>query len=234
MFQTRAESLNQLIDKKRILRSEKNHIEAYKTRKEQLQREVGRIVQLCQMVNLMWKHNICTDEYKEEMQSLRYISVQLQGKFVEKPEWLKDQGTLRSLSMKVDSVTKQIEEDVKTKWQKFVEKDLPSIHNDMLGIMENIPSFSTKVKKIKQLYQDISVQKVLIPVQEKVLLEIVKQKQELTQEWNSLGAEDVPSAVLTFIRSASSPQGASLLYLTPEVLAWLKQYNIQSFFKIRL
>ncbi|MES9738554.1 hypothetical protein ABWK46_14650, partial [Peribacillus frigoritolerans] len=187
-----------------------------------------------QMINLMWKHNICIDEYKEEIQSLRYICVHLQDQFAEKPEWLKEQSTLRSLSSKVDSVTKQIEEAVKPKWEEFVEKNLPSIHNDMLGIMENIPSFSTKVKKIKQLYRDISAQKVLIPVQEKVLLAIVKQKQELTQEWNSLGAEDVPSAVLTFIRSASSPQGASLLYLTPEVLAWLKQYNIQSFFKIRL
>lgn len=234
MIQMRAKSLHQLIDKKRILRSEKEHIEAYKTRRNQLQSEVGKVIRLCQMVNLMWKYEICTKDYEDELQSLRSIAIQLKKQFEESPEWIKGQGALRSLTLKIDSITKQIEEEIKTEWEDYVKKDLPSVHNDILTVMAEIPSFSVKVNRIRELNQEISEQMNSIPILEKRVEEVITKKKELIEEWSSLGADDVPPAVLTFIRSAASNQGALLTHLTPEVLLWLKQFNIQSFFKIRM
>lgn len=232
MIQMRAKSLNRLIDKKRILRSEKEHIEAYKTRRNQLQIEAGKVGQLCQMINLMWKYEICTKDYEEELKTLRSIAVQLKGKFEESPEWIKEQGTLRPLTSKIDFIKKQVEVEVKLNWEEYVKNDLPSIHNDVLVVMAKIPSFSDKVNRITVLYQEVFEGMESIPVLEKELEEVIMKKNELIKEWNSLGADDVPPEVLTFIRSAASKQGAYLTYLTPEVLLWLRQHKIQSFFKI--
>ncbi|MEH7386752.1 hypothetical protein V7147_15270 [Bacillus sp. JJ1521] len=234
MIQTRAKSLVQLIDKKRILRFEKDYIQAYTTRKEQLQNVVGKVVQLYSRLNLMRKHNVCEFDYEKDTQSLHGLCINLQKQFNEKPEWIKEQGALRQLSLKVETVKSQIDEELKAKWKEYIESDLPSISNEMLDIMVNIPSFSRKVSQIKRLYREISEQKEILPLQEKELLSVLKKKEELINEWNSLGTEDVPPTVLKFIRSASSHQGAALQYLTPEVLVWLKKYKIQSFFKIRI
>lgn len=234
MIQTKAKSLHQLIEKKRILRSEKEHIEAYKTRRVQLQREIIKVVQLCQRVSLMFKYDICNKAFEEELQPLRSIGIQLLEQFSKKPEWLRTQGALRILTINVDSVAKQIEEELKMHWEDYLEKDLPSINNDMLNIMLEIPSFYGKVNNIKNLYRDINLNKENIPIQENELKSIIEKKYKLINEWNSLGAEDVPLAVLTFIRSAASYQGAVLNNFTPEVYDWLKQYNIQTFFKIHL
>ncbi|MEC1071412.1 hypothetical protein [Priestia megaterium] len=234
MIQMRAKSLHQLIDKKQILRAEQNYIEAYKLRRNQLQNEVERVIQLCQMINLMWKYEICTKDYKDELQTLRSIAVKLKEQFEESPEWIKGQGALRPLKLKIDSIKKEIEEEIKTKWEEYVKKGLPSVHNDMLTVLGKIPSFSVKVDRIRILNREIYEQMGNIPVLERNLKDVITKKNELIEEWNSLGADDVPAAVLRFIRSAASDQGALLTHLTPEVLLWLKQFNIQSFFKIRM
>lgn len=233
LIQTRAKSLVQLIDKKRTLRTEKDNVEAYKTRKYQLHAEVVKVVTLFKKVALMWEYKICENRFEDDIQSLSGLITNLQKDFKEKPDWINKQGALTPLSSKVEFITTRIEDELKIKWREYIEKGLPSINRELLNILEQIPSFRNKVLSIKKLNAEMIQYKEKLAANEMELLLVVKKKQQFLNEWNSLGAEDVPENVLAFLR-VSATQGAALNLLTPDILTWLQRNKIQSFFKIRL
>lgn len=233
MIQTRAKSLIQLIDKKRTLRKEKDNIQVYKTRKDQLEIEVVKVMSLFQKVALMWKHNICENRFEEDIRSLCGLVIALQKDSKEKPDWIKKQGVLTPLSSKVEAISTRIEVELKLEWREYVEQGLPSINQELLNILERIPSFKNKVRSIKNLSKEIMQYKEKMATDESELLAVLKKKEQFLIEWNSLGADDVPEDVLAFIR-LSATQGADLNLLTPDILYWLQKNKIRSFFKIRL
>jgi hypothetical protein len=67
----------------------------------------------------------------------------------------------------------------------------------------------------------------------RILIRVDRLIEQLKQCWDGLNADEVPEAVLRFLRVAAN-EGATLGLLTPEVKDWLAKHGLIDSLRIRL
>ena len=99
-------------------------------------------------------------------------------------------------------------------------------------MLERVSAFKPTVQRIRNL--DVQIRESnSIPQSSEDFDKVDWLIEELKQCWDGLNADEVPEAVLRFLRVAAN-EGASLGLLTPEVKDWLAKHGLIDSLRIRL
>lgn len=120
-----------------------------------------------------------------------------------------------------------------------VEKDWAQHFNALFGgrtpeqrrqtLIISIPENKIAIEKYTKLYKEFAEYKPLVPRSEDDFLRLNKLIVELSEIEKSF-KEDIPANIKEFFSQTS--QGASLDYLTDDVMAWLRENNMMSSFVV--
>lgn len=134
----------------------------------------------------------------------------------------------------VKSLKNEIESIVNTKWSNYVKEiNLDESKLDQLNIFENIDSYKSSVKKIKELVKKLDERKVKCSGSKSDLDEISKLAEEIENKYRDIGISKLDGKIEEFLRKTATYEGAPLEHLTKEVIEWLKKNNVYSFFIIK-
>jgi hypothetical protein len=148
--------------------------------------------------------------------------------------WLIEQFNSKSLQNKVTPLKSELETHLKQAWNQYKEergKQVLKINDELLELFAKIETFAPAVQTIKSGLAQLKT--VDFPKDSQHFEQIDREIDRLTNTWNSLKSDEVPEAVLDFLR-ATATHGAPIELLTPEVRAWLTEQAITRFFHIRL
>lgn len=108
---------------------------------------------------------------------------------------------------------------------------MPSTNSEILNLLARIEAFKNTVRQIQII--DGEIKNVTYPKDNADFIEYESKIKQLKHAWDSLSSDEVPEAVLNFLRAAAN-QGAPLNLLTSEVQDWINQHGISDSLKIRL
>jgi hypothetical protein len=98
--------------------------------------------------------------------------------------------------------------------------------------LDKVSAFKPTVQRIRSLDSQIQDSN-SIPQSSEDFERVDRLIEELKQCWDGLNADEVPEAVLRFLRVAAN-EGATLGLLTPEVKDWLAKHGLIDSLRIRL
>jgi hypothetical protein len=117
-------------------------------------------------------------------------------------------------------------------WQKYVDALIPPQKTDLLDTLALVPVLRSDAGKIRQLYTEVSERRQRLPQSTSDFERLQAIPYELANLWQRFGGDIIPGEVLNFLRSASSQNGARLDQLTPTVLDWLREHNLERSIRI--
>jgi hypothetical protein len=134
----------------------------------------------------------------------------------------------------VKSLKNEIESTVNNKWAEFIKgKGLDESKLDQLNIFENIDSYKTSVKQIKELVKKLDDKKFKCSGKKSDLDEISKLAAEIENKYSDIGISKLDSKIEEFLRKTATYEGAPLEYLTKEVIEWLKKNNVYNLYMVK-
>ena len=127
---------------------------------------------------------------------------------------------------------KALEEQLSEAWRRYRNQNRPSTNNEILNLLDKVSAFKPTVERIRSL--DLQIREShSIPQSIEDFEKVDRLIEQLKQCWDRLDADEVPEAVLRFLRVAAN-EGATLSLLTPEVKDWLTKHNLIDCLRIRL
>ena len=127
---------------------------------------------------------------------------------------------------------KALEEQLSEAWRRYRNQNRPSTNNEILNLLDKVSAFKPTVERIRSL--DLQIREShSIPQSIENFEKVDRLIEQLKQCWDRLDADEVPEAVLRFLRVAAN-EGATLSLLTPEVKDWLTKHNLIDYLRIRL
>lgn len=202
-----------------------------KTRSDQLQSIASKVNTTLQSYNLLYKHEI-TDAPKQPTTLLDQIE-KCEKDFLEDEMWIEKDNVFEELQKKADAWNKQGQSIMTQAWSSYVDNLLPTIPAELLDVLGKIPAFQDGVRSINRTLEEARQNKSRLPVVEQEICVIKEKADTVHKAWKEMGTDDVPPAVLIFLRAAGG-QGAGLTTFTPEIGAWLDEHKMSRFFSIRL
>ncbi len=130
----------------------------------------------------------------------------------------------------------QAKDALQLAWEKWAREklQLPENHNDILTILGRITALRASVSSIRNLISDAERICKQLPDNDDVVVRIMKLGSEISVAWQNLAGEGIPDQVLDFLRATGSASGAAYNALTPEVLKWLSDHELQNALRIRM
>lgn len=145
--------------------------------------------------------------------------------------WLIEKFKSNILQNKVATLKGELEGYLKQAWADYKRQRIPNTNDELLGLLARIETFKPTVQTIQRILNQLKV--VNFPKDAQQFEQIDQAIDDLSTAWNSLKSNEVPEAVLNFLRAAAT-HGAAIDLLTPEVQSWLSEQGITRFFYIRL
>lgn len=119
-------------------------------------------------------------------------------------------------------------------WRSHIEEHSDLGSDDVLTALAAVPQFRQHVLRIRECRAEIDRLANGIPIDPKAALKRLTEVIALRDAaWAGLSAEDIPVAVIEFIR-ASAGDGASLTAYSDDVRAWLMSRNLVGAFRIKI
>ena len=163
---------------------------------------------------------------------LKFIS-EAEENFKENSGWILDNNNFKENIFKssVKELTKTLRQQLLEAWINYLAKKMPSTNQEMLNILGKVDAFKPTVQTIRNL--DALIPREEFPKSLEEFDNIDRLIGQLKESWQSLSSDEVPEAVLRFLRAAAS-QGAPLTLLTPDVQEWIAHQGISDSLRIRL
>jgi len=233
MILEKSQQLIELSQNKIALQNFANNLQAFQARQKQITDAVVIIQPLIEALRAFRQRGIANIDLTQKVDILLNLIINTEDKFRENPDWIIAQNNFKGNSFKssIDSLKKTLEQQLCEAWKTHLDQNMPSTNNEMLTLLARVEAFKYTVQQNRVLDGQI---KQVIFRKNSDEFEIIEQRiEQLKQSWNSLSSDEVPEAVLHFLRAAAS-QGASLSLLTTEVQDWINRYSISDSLKIRL
>ncbi|MCT7959439.1 hypothetical protein NG791_01875 [Laspinema sp. D1] len=234
MLVEKAQQLSALADKK--IQSEKyaQHREGFKSRQQQIEVAIDSLEPLAKAVKIFSNRGLVDFDVSNQADALLGFISQVEKRFAKNPAWIIDNKNFKGDYFKssVKSLTNSVTKHLERIWKQYLFQQMPSINDELLSLLGGIGSFSVNVQLIQQLKS--RVDKVKFPKTEREFEDLEHSIQHLKKCWEDLSGDDVPEAVLIFLRRAADTEGAPLDLLTPEVTEWLDRHHISQALRIRL
>jgi hypothetical protein len=145
--------------------------------------------------------------------------------------WLLEGFKFNALQTKVTGLKSELETYLRQVWTEHKTQRVPSTNTELLGLLAKIETFKPTVQTIQRILNQLKV--VDFPKDTQQFEQIDQAIDDLLTAWNSFKSNEVPEAVLNFLRAAAT-HGAAIEMLTPEVMTWLNDQGITRFFYVCL
>ncbi len=233
MLTNRAKQLIELSEEKINIRKYANQLDGFKTRQQQIEKAVLKLLPLANTLKVFRQNNITECNLNQKVESFLHFVNNSRTKFVESPEWIisskEFDGNILERSIK--SITTELNELLSQAWKNYLVQKMPSTNQEVLNILVKIEAFRSTVQSIRDLSDRLQRQK--LPQTSEEFEYIEQLISQLRERWHSLSSDEVPETVLSFLKAAVD-LGAPLDLLTPEVRYWLDSHDISESLRIRL
>jgi hypothetical protein len=217
------------------LRKYTSDLNKFRDRQNKIEELVGSLRPLVIALKTFRERKSIDVDFSQKANALLVEVTNTLSEFQKDKGWLiSEQFNFKSLQNKVTPLKSELETHLKQAWNKYKEekgKQVLKINDELLELFARIETFAPAVQTIKRGLAQLKT--VDFPRDSQHFEQIDREIDRLTNTWNSLKSDEVPEAVLDFLR-ATATHGAPIELLTPEVSAWLKKQSITRFFHIRL
>lgn len=119
-------------------------------------------------------------------------------------------------------------------WGEWSRKQLPSVDDDVLMLLERIEALRTPVLNIRRLLADAEGICSVLPKDRESVVRLTALGDTMRDTWHNLTGDGVPLTVLAFLRKAITAEGAKLQDLTQEVLGWMSEHGLSNSLRVRV
>ncbi len=234
MLLEKAQQLSELADQKIQSQKYAEHRQGFESRQQQIEKAIASLEPLAKAVKVFRAHGLADFDVSNKADKLLGFIIQAKKLFGENPEWIIDNNNFDGNLFKssIDSLVKSVKQHLERNWKQYLAQQMPSTNDELLNLLAKITSFRANVEHIQKL--KARIYDVKFPETESIFEDLEYSIQQLKKCWEDLSGDDVPEAVLIFLRRAADTEGAPLDLLTPEVTEWLDRHHISQALRIRL
>ena len=231
------EKSTQLIDlsqNKINLQTYATNLQGFQSRQEQIKQAVDGTLPLVQSLRAFRKKGIANLDLTQKAEILLTFIANVEEKFQADPQWIIDNENFnkKNFTSRIEQLQKALEEQLSQAWRRYRNQNRPSTNNEILNLLDKVSAFKRTVQRIRSL--DLQIRESnSIPQSSEDFDKVDGLIEELKQCWEGLNSDEVPEAVLRFLRVAAN-EGATLGLLTPEVKDWLTKHRLIDSLRIRL
>lgn len=167
--------------------------------------------------------------------NLRTLAKELQSEYVPRPEMIlaADQDGRFPFWNALKELPGHLRAALRTAWVAHVDKTIPRDQPELLDILAHIQAFAPQVSTIRKLYLDAARLRGILPEDDTHVFHVRELAAKIAAAWHSLEGDGIPDVVLAFLKAAAT-DGATVDQLTPEVVSWLTERDLQQDVRIRL
>lgn len=231
------EKSTQLIDlsqKKINLQTYATHLQGFQSRQQQIEQAVAITLPLVQCLRAFRKKGIANLDLTQKAEILLTFIANVEAEFKKNPEWIIDNENFNrnNFDSRVKDLQKALREQLSQAWTLYRTEKMPNTNKEFLNVLDRVSAFKPTVQRIRNL--DVQIRESnSIPQSSEDFERVDRLIEELKQCWDGLNADEVPEAVLRFLRVAAN-EGATWGLLTPEVKDWLAKHGLMDSLRIRL
>jgi hypothetical protein len=233
MLLEKSRELVELSQRKKSLQNFANNFQAIQTRKKQIDDAVAVIQPFVEALKAFRQRGINNIDLTHKAESILSFVISAEDNLQKNPDWILENKNFKGSFLKsnIDNLKTTVEQQLSEAWKSYRDRQMPSTNNEILNVLAKVEAFKSTVLQIQITDRDI---KNVVYPKTNAEFEILERKiEQLKYLWNSLSSDEVPEAVLSFLRLAAN-QGAPLSLLTPEVQDWINKHNITASLRIRL
>lgn len=223
-----------LSEKKFNLQKYAENLQGFQSRQQQIEQAVAETIPLVQCLRAFHQRGLANFALAQKADTLLIFIADVEARFQEEPEWIIDNENFneKNFTFRIKQLQKALEEQLSEAWRRYRNQNRPSTNNEILNLLDKVSAFKPTVERIRSL--DLQIREShSIPQSIEDFEKVDRLIEQLKQCWDRLDADEVPEAVLHFLRVAAN-EGATLSLLTPEVKDWLTKHNLIDCLRIRL
>ncbi|MEG3924803.1 hypothetical protein [Microcoleus sp. D3_18a_C4] len=234
MLLEKSYQLSELSQKTINLRKYAENYEGFHSRQKQIEQAVTGTLLFVQSLRAFRERGIANFDLTQKAEILLTFIANVEAEFKKNPEWIIDNENFNrnNFDSRVKDLQKALREQLSQAWGLYRTEKMPNTNKEFLNVLDRVSAFKPTVQRIRNL--DVQIRKSnSIPQSREDFDKVDRLIEELKQCWDSLNADEVPEAVLRFLRVAAN-EGATLGLLTPEVKDWLAKQGLIDSLRIRL
>ena len=233
MIRDKSQQLIELSQRRIALDKYKKNLQGFQGRQTLILAAVATIQPLVVALRAFRQKGIVSFDLIQRTDKLLNIIADAEAKFQENPELILNNESFNGIGLdsSVNGLKTALKEQLIKNWKTYLTQQMPSTNKEMLNLLSEVEAFRPTVQRIQKL--DLQLQQIEFPKNREDFERVDQQIDLLRQSWNSLSSDEVPAAVLSFLKAAAD-QGAPIDFLTPEVQEWLTKHGIANSLRIRL
>ncbi len=210
------------------------NLQGFQSRQEQIEQAVAGTIPLVQSLRAFRQKGIANFALTQKAEILLTFIANVEAEFKADPEWIIDNENFNknNFESRVKDLQKALKEQLSEAWRRYRNQNRLSTNNELLNLLDKVSAFKPTVQRIRSLDLEIRESN-SIPQSIEDFEKVDRLIEQLKQCWDGLNADEVPEAVLRFLRVAAN-EGATLGLLTPEVKDWLTKHRLIDSLRIRL
>lgn len=232
MITQKAAAVIELAAQKKQARAVADQFDGFNSRARQVQDEVARLEPLVATWRVLRAHGIPLQCPATRVQTALARVDEARSQYRADPVWVLG-NWYRPASDALQAVCRDTEAELRNAWRRYVAGRIPSVNADLLDVLQQVPAFRHPVEVIRQRLRELRDQQEQLPPSAAALEAVDRRVGEIGAAWRKLTSDEVPPAVVDFLRQAGVG-GAPLSLLTDEVRDWLVSRRIDGSFRIRL
>ena len=230
MITVKAATVRTLAEDKQRLQQQVDTIGDYEERKQTLETWADQLEERIRIYRLFLRNDIPCEKGSSGISDTLAEVRKLREAYEALPEHIINTN-LRGLEKRIENHCKSLGHRLEKAWKEFLEDERPQSNEQLLDLLGELPAFSDTVGNIRKLYTQL--RNARRPTTQEDLDKIKDAIARLKNAWATLEANDIPEAVVVFLRKAGSG-GAEIPLLTSQVRGWLKEHDVIDSFAVRL
>ncbi|MCC3490242.1 MULTISPECIES: hypothetical protein [unclassified Microcoleus] len=234
MLVEKSTQLIELSQKKINLQRYATNLQGFQSRQQQIEQAVAGTIPLVQCLRAFHQRGLANFALAQKADTLLIFITDVEAEFKADPEWIIDNENFnkKNFTTRIEQLQNSLREQLNQSWQCYRNQNKPSTNNEILNLLDKVSAFKPTVQRIRSLDWHIQESN-SIPQSIEDFEKVDRLIEQLKQCWDGLNADEVPEAVLRFLRVAAN-EGATLSLLTPEVKDWLAKNRLIDSLRIRL
>lgn len=234
MILQKSTQLIKLSQKKSHLQKDAKNLQGFQSRQEQIKQAVAETIPLVQSLRAFRQKGITNFHLTQKAEILLTFIANVEAEFKKTPEWIisNENFNKKNFTSRIEQLQNSLREQLNQSWWLYRSQKMPSTNNEILNLLDKVSAFKPTVQRIRSLDWHIQESN-SIPESSEDFERVDELIEQLKQCWVRLDADEVPEAVLNFLRVAAN-EGATRSLLTPEVEDWLAKHNLIDCLRIRL
>lgn len=234
MLVEKSTQLIELSQKKINLQRYATNLQGFQSRQQQIEQAVAGTLPLVQCLRAFHQKGITNFHLTQKAEILLTFIANVEAEFKKNPEWIipNENFNKKNFTSRIEQLQNSLKEQLNQSWLVYRSQKMPSTNNEILNLLDKVSAFKPTVQSIRNLDRKIQESN-SIPKSSEDFERVDRLIEQLKQCWEGLNSDEVPEAVLRFLRVAAN-EGASLGLLTPEVKDWLTKNRLIDSLRIRL